>query len=254
VKVLRSCLFVSVTSIVAFASGFYSDDCPGGGAVNVPFAGPNAFPGQCILAFPNSSPNGAPATATPTIVNTTAGLDFFNNGIGMVYDTSSLDQGQATGYTFSVVTNPTWDPSVLMVPTFLGLQGTVQIPDLTGSISFVLTGLLGGAAQTINLTLTHANCAQCTISIPDYGMQFPAGVATETLAITSVGRVVYRTSDPLFDGQTPEPGTLGLLLGGLTIVAIQKSRKRGRRASGILSATLSTALSDESGWISEIRT
>jgi PEP-CTERM motif len=223
-----SCISACLAPGIVLASGFYSDNCPGGPAVNVAFSGNNASPGPCIIGFANSNPNGPPATATPTIMNTNAGLDFFNNGIGMVYDTSSLDQGQATGYTFSVVTNPTWDPNVNMVPTFLGLEGTVQIPDPTGTLSIVLTGLLGGLVQTITVNLNHGNCAQCTLAIPDYSMQLPAGVATETIALNSVGRVVYRTGDPLFDGETPEPGTLGLFFAGLAAVAIQKTRRGGK--------------------------
>jgi hypothetical protein len=216
---------------IALASGTYSDNCPGGGAVNVAFPDPNAFPGTCIIGFA-AAPNGPPGTATPTIVNTTAGVDFFNNGIGMVYDTSSFDQGENGGYTFSVDTNPTWDKNApLFVPTFLGLTGSVQIPDQTGSITITVIGLLGGDVfgfpQIISITLNHADCAQCTLSIPDFGEQLQSNTASETIVISSVGRVVYRTDDPIFDGEVPEPGTVGLLLGGLGAVFIgHRKRKR----------------------------
>ena len=207
----------------ANAAGVYRDNCPGGNGAQVPFSGPNASPGRCILDFP--AVGNTPGTATPTIVNTTAGLDFFNNGIGMVYDTSALDQLQGETYTFILVTFPTWDPNVLSVPTFLGLQGTVQIPDTTGALQIVLTGVLGGVAQTISVDLNHANCAQCVLSMADYGTQLPFPIAVETLSLSSVGRVVYRTSDPEFVGAAPEPGTVILLLGGIAAIVIRKLRR-----------------------------
>src|SRR5262249_16105644 len=152
---------------------------------------------------------------------TNAGLDFFMNGIGMVYDTSSLDQGQGAVYHFSVITTPTWDPTVKSVPTFLGLTGNVQIPDPMGSLNILLTGLLGGPIQSINITLTHANCAQCTLAIPSFAMQAPAATANEDITLNSVGRVVYRTGTNTFDGSVPEPHTLALFFAGLCPILVR---------------------------------
>jgi len=153
------------------------------------------------------------------------------NGIGMVYDTSSLDQGQGAVYNVTVITTPTWDPTVKSVPTFLGLTGDVQIPDPTGSLNILLTGLLGGPIQAINITLTHANCAQCTLAIPSFAMQAPAVTANESLTLNSIGRVVYRTGTDTFDGAVPEPGTLALFFAGLCSILVRTGMKRLARCA-----------------------
>ena len=220
-KALRFALLLGVLAFLspeaASAAGVYSDNC---GVGNTAFGGLGALPPQCILGFP--AVGNTPGTAQASVVNTDAGHDFFNNGIGMVYDTSALDQGQAAGYTFTLTTNPNWDPGIALVPTFLGLLGTVQIPDTGGSIIITVTGLLGGPIQTIQVNLNHGNCAQCTLNVPNYSAQLPAGAAVETITITSVGRVVYRTSDPDFNGAAPEPGTVGLFVGGLAMIGARK--------------------------------
>ena len=53
---------------------------------------------------------------------------------------------------------------------------------------------------------------------------FAQPLHAQTITINSVGRTVYRTSDPEFSGSVPEPTTVGLLASGLALIAARRLR------------------------------
>lgn len=160
------------------------------------------------------------ATVRFGVEQSDAGINEFLDSISVIYDNSGFPQGNGYSAEFSVDTSPQWIPQPLepppAVPTFLRLDGNVQIPDTSATLDIALTGMLGGPALNITpAQLNHTNCAQCSLGISRSGNQFTAFHAIEVLSISSLGRSVYRTNSDAFDGSLPEPNCLALSGSGL---------------------------------------
>ena len=163
----------------------------------------------------------------------TAGLNSFHNVIDASYSASSGNHV----ITEVVTTAPQWNPET-SVPTALVLGGAVELLSNTSSITFMLTGLLGGPALSITETWNTTGqggamvcpvLTDCPVTQMKFDDQPSSESAEETLVITSSEGVIYIGED-VFNGGIGIPeidpssamSALALLSGTLLVV-------RGRR-------------------------
>lgn len=197
------------------------------------YANPPVF--GVVVSCLNSSGNSNLVTGNTD--GSSAGFDYFYNAINVTLYNSAA--GRPEGYAgadsanfgggpggLPVTTNPTWGADVVAVPILLTMNGAVEFPDPGASITLDLTGTLDGTTLNIIATFISADCppgsgfCPFTISLP--GVAAPANVATETLAISSTGRVLYQNDDTFVGA--PEPTTLALLTSGLLFMLIMIRR------------------------------
>ena len=234
VQIILLGLCSALFSPSTWAAGIFDLVCNGVHLGPIAFVGPSSGILACPAALINGL-NGRPGGVNGGADQTDAGLNFFIDGVALNIDLSQVAQGSANTFTAEAVSFPAWTPPPPpLIPTVLVLTGRAQIPDPTGSFNVNLSGLLGGPVPALLVgNFDHNNCNQCTLSGASFRDQLRAGVADETLTINTVGRVVYRTSSPTFEGAIPEPETLSLMTYGLSslfVVLALRSRSSVARS------------------------
>jgi hypothetical protein len=157
-----------------------------------------------------------------------AGRNFFENHLSPIHFYGDDDAFAGVGV-WTVTTNPTWSPGVILVDTFLRLDGSVKMQGPGSLLTITLTGTLGGPAQTITRSFAWTGApTEDILNIADFAKQAPAGAAVETLTIAITGRARYDVDgSPTFLG-APEPGTWALMgtgLAGLLALGFKKRSK-----------------------------
>ena len=183
---------------------------------------------KCIVSF-----GGVGQTSTDSVSSISA-FNYGQTDIAEIWDMSNAPQGvnkQWVGVSIdSVSASPQW--SITQATATLRLTGLVDIDDPDATLDLTLTGTIGSTDLVIDEELTRANCGQqCNLaSIPGtYISQLVApGAMSESLDISSEGRVYYNAGDP--DPFTaPEPASLGLLGGAtLGLIALRGGLHRRR--------------------------
>ncbi|MEP6961209.1 MAG: hypothetical protein ABI995_03980, partial [Acidobacteriota bacterium] len=119
------------------AAGIFVDTC--GNSQTFVLANSSVF--QCSIGNTNATNAIGGGTGV-------AGRNFFENHLSPIHFYGDTD-AFAGNSTWTMTTNPTWDAGILLVPTFLELDGSVKLQGPGSSLTITLTGLLGGAAQVI---------------------------------------------------------------------------------------------------------
>lgn len=220
---LRLSPFVVVFLLLAgnlWGAGIFSLTCDGVVMWNkVAFAGLDS--GAVACAFGDGS------LVSFEAKQTSAGLNRFLDTIHVDWDTRQAPQNAEHTVTFHVFTTPTWTaPPPDLIPTVLGLTGHVHVTDAPSSLSLDLIGWLGGPKSEIKGTLTPANCGECDLNQWVYKGQARDPTADEWLTVKSIGRVTYKTDSPVFAGEIPEPGSLGMALLGAALLLGAAARRR----------------------------
>jgi len=182
-------------------------------------------------------------------LDTASTTDYFGHGSGIVGYYSPLDGAllptvlantTGTQQTFSSITN--WDPSLLLLhPGESGTQGEYSIVQFTApdtanyNVEAVFQGLdILGPTNTTNTILVNGNAIYASV-IDSYGV--PSNVP-ETLSLTAGDRVDfavgfaglnYNNDSTGFNAtisDTPEPGTMGLLVSSLAGLGLMARRRR----------------------------
>lgn len=207
----RSTMLFLVLMPAAYGAGIFIPPC--GPIQN--FSGDIAVTSHCSL--------GSDADNAIGNAGGVAGNNFFVNNLSPIHfygDTDNFDRTPS----WTSVTSPTWDASVITVDTFIRLDGSVKLQGPGSQLTITLTGVLSGGAQNAGLLITRSfswtgQPTEHILNISEFGKQFKGNVATEVLTIHIIGRARYDVDgSPMFDGAVPEPSawaTAGLGLAAL---------------------------------------